>query len=208
MEGLRKALFGKKVDGLLVDSYVADSRRNLFSDLLIKQVIDLRSSYGVVMGTDASKIRKCINKYWKDNAAIRTEYIKENSKPVVPTEISTAEIVGDSLSHEGDMYTLTLTICFALFCVGCFCGCIYEVIRRKRRATKVEPEGENICDVKHDLEREISGFMEKLQNNIEKLRTKHKKEIIALGKLKRKNKKIKMRTLRKESKFKLSTHAC
>ena len=80
---MRQALSSKKVDGLLVDSYVAGTGRNLFSDLLIKQVIDLRSSYGVVMGKDASKIRKCINKYWKDNAAIRTEYIKENSKPVV-----------------------------------------------------------------------------------------------------------------------------
>ena len=146
-------------------------------------------------------------------------------------------MVGDSLSHEADMYTLTLTICFALLCLGCFCGCIYEVIRRKRRATKVEPESESesecfifqllnlfcfvlfknsisrlrsssgqftknltecfffvfldICDVKHNLEREISGFMEKLQNDIEKLRTKHKKQIIALVKLKRKNKKKK-----------------
>ena len=83
LESLREAVLRKEVDGMLVDSYVADSRSNLFSDLSIKQVIDLRSSYGVVMGTDASKIRKCINKYWKDNAAMKTDFINKNAKPVV-----------------------------------------------------------------------------------------------------------------------------
>jgi hypothetical protein len=91
LESLREAVLRKEVDGMLVDSYVADSRSNLFSDLSIKQVIDLRSSYGVVMGTDASKIRKCINKYWKDNAAMKTDFINKNAKPVV---------VGSDLSDD------------------------------------------------------------------------------------------------------------
>jgi hypothetical protein len=68
---------------MLIDSYVADSRRSLFSDLSIKQVIDLSSSYGVVMGRDASKIRKCMNKFWKENAATRVKFINKNLKPVV-----------------------------------------------------------------------------------------------------------------------------
>jgi hypothetical protein len=47
---------------------------------------------------------------------------------------------GDSLSHESDVYSLTLTICSILLCVGSLCGCIYEIMRRKKRA-KVQPEG-------------------------------------------------------------------
>ena len=82
LQELRQAVFAKKVDGILVDSYVADSRRDLFGDLSIKQVIDLRSSYGVVMGGDSSKIRKCVKKYWHENAAMRTRYIEENTNPV------------------------------------------------------------------------------------------------------------------------------
>lgn len=82
LDELRQDLLNKKVGGILVDSYVSDSRRELFSDFSIKQVIDLQSSYGVVMGENATKIRKCINKYWRENAAMRVNFIKENSKPV------------------------------------------------------------------------------------------------------------------------------
>ena len=83
MNGLRKAVLSKEVDGLLVDSYVADSRRDLFSDLSMKQVIDMKSSYGVIMGADASKLRKCVKKYWTENAAMRSQYIKDHINPVV-----------------------------------------------------------------------------------------------------------------------------
>ena len=82
MEELRQGLLNKKIGGILLDSYVSASRRELFSDFSIKQVIDLRSSYGVVMGENATKIRKCVNKYWKENAAMRVNFIKENTKPV------------------------------------------------------------------------------------------------------------------------------
>lgn len=82
LEELRQGLLNKKIGGILLDSYVSDSRRELFSDFSIKQVIDLRSSYGVVMGENATKIRKCVNKYWRENAAMRANFIKENTKPV------------------------------------------------------------------------------------------------------------------------------
>ena len=49
---------------------------------MIKKVIDLTSSYGVVMGTDAKKLRKCFDKFWKENAAARSNFIQENSNPV------------------------------------------------------------------------------------------------------------------------------
>jgi hypothetical protein len=57
--------------------------------------------------------------------------------------VSPAEVFGDSLSHEADMYKLTLNICLILLFVGTICGCIYEFRRRKKRATKVKPEGMN-----------------------------------------------------------------
>ena len=57
--------------------------------------------------------------------------------------MSAAELLGDTFSHEADLYQLTLNLCLILLCVGTVCGCIYEVIRRKRRATKVEPESMN-----------------------------------------------------------------
>ena len=84
LEELRKDVLNEKVDGILVDTYVADSRRDLFSDprLLITKVVDLRASYGVVMGRDATKLRKCFHQFWKQKAAVRSHFIEEHVEPV------------------------------------------------------------------------------------------------------------------------------
>ena len=75
----------ENVDGILVDTYVANSRRDLFDDsrLVITQINDLKASYGVVMGLDATKLRKCFNKFWKENNEKRIAYIEEHTNPVV-----------------------------------------------------------------------------------------------------------------------------
>ena len=85
LQELQKDLLNEKVDGILVDAYVADSRRDLFAEsrLLVKQIIDMKSSYGVVMGKDATKLRKCFNQFWSENKAKKTEYIEKHSEPVV-----------------------------------------------------------------------------------------------------------------------------
>lgn len=85
LKELKEEVLNEKVDGILVDTYVADSRRDLFQDsrLLIKQVIDLKASYGVVMGENAAKLRKCFNHFWKENNVKRNNYIEANSNPVV-----------------------------------------------------------------------------------------------------------------------------
>jgi hypothetical protein len=85
LKELQEDLLGEKVDGILVDTYVADSRRDLFGDsrLLLKQIIDLKSSYGVVMGKDATKLRKCFNQFWSENKATKIAYIQSQSDPLV-----------------------------------------------------------------------------------------------------------------------------
>ena len=85
LEELQQALLRGHVEGILVDTYVADYRKDLFghSSFMIQQVFDLKSTYGVVMGTDASKLRKCFNKYWKNNAAYRSDFIEKNTNPLL-----------------------------------------------------------------------------------------------------------------------------
>ena len=88
LESLHNDLLNGSVDGVLIDTYTADSRRDLFSDsrLLVKQIIDMKASYGVVMGEDATKLRKCFVQFWKENGKKRDEYIKANVQPVVVRE--------------------------------------------------------------------------------------------------------------------------
>ena len=61
--------------------------------------------------------------------------------------MSTAEMMGETFNNEGEMYQLTLNICFALLAVGMLCGCIYEVLRRKKLAATVEPEGDTVYNL-------------------------------------------------------------
>ncbi len=83
LKELQEELLRERLDGILVDTYVVDSRRDLFSDsrFLIKQVIDLKSSYGVVMGENALKLRKCFNQFWSNNRANRLAFIEAHSQP-------------------------------------------------------------------------------------------------------------------------------
>ena len=84
LEDIQHALLNEEVQGILVDTYVADAHKDLFahSRFVVKQVIDLTSSYGVVMGRDGKKLQKCFTKFWKENKAIRTQFIEENSEPI------------------------------------------------------------------------------------------------------------------------------
>lgn len=84
LEELKSALLSEKVDGILVDTYVAESRRDLFSDsrLVITQIADLKASYGVVMGENATKLRKCFKKFWKENNVKRMAYIQAHTNQV------------------------------------------------------------------------------------------------------------------------------
>ena len=54
--------------------------------------------------------------------------------------MSTADLMAGTFDSGGDMYQLTLRLCFILLCTAFVCGCIYEIIRRKRRAAKVAPK--------------------------------------------------------------------
>lgn len=54
--------------------------------------------------------------------------------------MSTADLMAGTFDSGGDMYQLTLRLCFILLGTAFVCGCIYEIIRRKRRAAKVAPK--------------------------------------------------------------------
>lgn len=81
LQELQKVLLSGAVDGILVDAYVSDARKDLFSQFKITKIIDLSASYGVVMGTDAKKLRKCFNKFWRENAAAKSNFIQNNTSP-------------------------------------------------------------------------------------------------------------------------------
>jgi hypothetical protein len=58
---------------------------------------------------------------------------------VTPT--TAEELVGETFNPTGYMYKMSLNISLIGLLLGIVCGCVYEVMRRKKKKTKVEPEG-------------------------------------------------------------------
>jgi hypothetical protein len=58
---------------------------------------------------------------------------------VTPT--TAEELVGETFNPTGYMYKMSLNISLIGLLLGIVCGCVYEVMRRKKKKIKVKPEG-------------------------------------------------------------------
>ena len=58
-----------------------------------------------------------------------------------PPVVTSEEQTSGTFNPTGFLYQMTLNICLVGLCVGLVCGCVYEVIRKRKRKAKVEPEG-------------------------------------------------------------------
>ena len=71
VEDLVSALKNQKVDGLVVDTYVAGARKELFSEYFrVRKIFDHKSAYGMVLAGDAMKLQTCFTKFLKENRAM------------------------------------------------------------------------------------------------------------------------------------------
>ena len=78
VEDMVSALKEKEVDGLLIDTYVAGARKELFSEYFrIRRIFDRKSAYGLVMAGDAMKLQKCFKKFISENRAMVYEEIRK-----------------------------------------------------------------------------------------------------------------------------------
>ena len=77
---LYKSLKDRHVEGALIDSYTVGSRKELFSDgiLRVTKMIDYSSAYGVVMAGYARKLQKCFREFLKEEKASVFEIITKN----------------------------------------------------------------------------------------------------------------------------------
>ena len=83
VEDMVSALKDRKVDGLVVDTYVAGAKKELFSECFrIRKVFDHKSAYGVVLAGDAMKLRTCFAKFIKENRAMVFEELRKVVKAI------------------------------------------------------------------------------------------------------------------------------
>lgn len=79
-EDVNKALVNKEVDGALVDLYTYSNKQDLFShpSLRIVEVMDYKTTYGVVMAGDTMKLQKCLNGFVQFNRGKVFGYVEKN----------------------------------------------------------------------------------------------------------------------------------
>ena len=68
VQDMTNALKSRRVDGLVVDTYVAGAKKKLFSEFFrIRKIFDRKFSYGVVLAGDAIKLQQCFKTFVKAN---------------------------------------------------------------------------------------------------------------------------------------------
>lgn len=180
-EDIYTALQKRRVIGALIDTYSAGSSRERFEQehLRVNKILDYSSTYGVVMGKEAKKLRKCFKAYTQHGFANEiARLIQENTKQLkeppdsLPVEKSTG--IFDSQSTLFQRTFLTTTTVLAAFTLV---GIIYEVKRRLRARSLTYP-----CplDSRKALLVEMREMVEDFNNNImtiwETLTSRHKQE--------------------------------
>ena len=82
-EDIFTALHERKVTGALIDTYSAGSSKDMFAKhhFRVYKVLDYSSTYGVVMGKGARKLRKCFNDLTQHVYASEiSEHIQKNTE--------------------------------------------------------------------------------------------------------------------------------
>jgi len=80
------ALTNREVKGMLIDAFTVGSQKHLFNrrDLRISKLLDYKAAYGVVLGGEAKKLQKCLQRYVAEQ---RSEISK-----IVETNVETIEV--------------------------------------------------------------------------------------------------------------------
>ena len=111
-----------QVEGLLVDTYTMGSRKDLFEkpNLLVSQILDYKTTYGIVMGGDSRKLAHCFYSY---HQGYKEEIFRRIERSVRTVEVRLRETyMNQWLQTVKEVFNLAETIldCFK------FCGFGYS----------------------------------------------------------------------------------
>lgn len=83
------ALNERQVIGALIDTYSAGSSKDLFEqeNLRVKKILDYSATYGVVMGNEAKKLRRCFKHYTEKVLASEIAHHIQNNTEQLQVDI-------------------------------------------------------------------------------------------------------------------------
>lgn len=78
------ALTNREVKGMLIDAFTVGSKKDLFNrrDLRISKLLDYKAAYGVVLGGEAKKLQKCLQKYVSEQRSEISKIVERNVESI------------------------------------------------------------------------------------------------------------------------------
>lgn len=218
LQEVYEALTSREVKGMLIDAYTVGSKKHLFNrrDLRISKLLDYSAAYGVVLGGEAKKIQKCLQKYVSEQRSEISKIVKNNVQAIEITPKSMSVERSSSLfDPRFPTYVRALIVCGVILGVMWLVGAKFEFakkmgwvkFRKKGAESHSLPRRVELSrhkeEMKADLSRIVAIFKINCSRRIQHLRQRHKKELLLLAKLKRQanNALIHKGTLRKDSLF-------
>ena len=69
---------------MLIDAYTVGSKKHLFNrrDLRISKLLDYSAAYGVVLGGEAKKIQRCLQKYVNEQRSEISKIVRNNVQAI------------------------------------------------------------------------------------------------------------------------------
>ena len=84
LEEVYDALTNREVKGMLMDAFTVGSKKDLFNrrDLRISKLLDYKAAYGVVLGGEAKKLQKCLQRYVGEQRSEISKIVERNVETI------------------------------------------------------------------------------------------------------------------------------
>lgn len=156
------ALKNREVQGILMDTYQIGSEKNILKDprLRIEKTYDDKSTYGIVIAGNSTKLLKCAKGYMQANKAMMSQHI---SGFIDTVELNPApklvEVSTGIFDAETPIFKSTLHYSIVFLCTCTFLAALWELVGMFRNRKKVGQE--ELVAVKHKrtLKEEMDNFV-------------------------------------------------
>lgn len=192
VDDITEALLNREVEGILVDTYSAGLRSDLFNrpGLQVNEILDYKTAYGVVLSPKVTQLGKCFERYLTSHRAEIFEMIKRKAKPIKTSgakETPEQEASGGLLDSGSPTFLKALKYACVSLGIALVLSLIYECIRRIRARRKVHQKKSHKAKLQEEMQTLVEEFNQRVLKVKMKLREKHIRQIIKYWKLQKKS---------------------
>ncbi|KAJ7390094.1 hypothetical protein OS493_027124 [Desmophyllum pertusum] len=173
---------------MLIDTYEAGTKKDQFKDphIRIHTIFDYKSTYGVVLAGNSTKLLQCSKSYMQANRNEMFEHISKFIHSIMEDNVSeSVEVASGLFDPNNDVFRYYMCITGAMLVVAIVLGLIWEC-RRKVRTRPEAAQGEGHQDrlKSKELLQEMKAFVGEFyctfKANYSRLAQKHRSQLRSL----------------------------